>query len=214
MASFNAYEPTLKQLEGGFQENPDDSGNYNGAGELVGTNYGISAKVLESYLSRSITKEDMQNLSWATAREIHKNNYWQVMKADSYNDQAVAELVVDHAINAGTGTAAKLLQQVLNNSFSKNLAVDGVVGPLTLTALNSVNQQDLFRNYATARKNDYENKNKPQFVQVWFNRISTIANKFGISIENSKNTLIVFGAVIAIAALAYMLIKNPTTHNA
>lgn len=213
MAQFQLYEPILKQLEGGYQNNPLDTGNYNNAGINVGTNYGISAKVYETFLNKPVTIADMQAMTWQVAAKIHKTQYWDKMKADSFISQSVAELVVDHAINAGVYKASVLLQQVLNQNFNKNLVVDGIVGNLTIQAVNSVNQTLLFQYYANARIQDYESKNRPEFLNSWLKRVSTIASKFGIAIKDFVSTgyngLFITALILTAITLAYYVKRNP-----
>ena len=59
MAKFDPAYSIVLRLEGGYQNNPADKGNYNSLGDLVGTKYGISAPVLEQWIGRPPTKMDM-----------------------------------------------------------------------------------------------------------------------------------------------------------
>ena len=56
MAEFIPIHNFVIKEEGGYQDMPSDTGNYVD-GVLVGTNYGISAPVLKSYLGRTPSKE-------------------------------------------------------------------------------------------------------------------------------------------------------------
>ncbi|MEO9145073.1 MAG: glycosyl hydrolase 108 family protein [Ginsengibacter sp.] len=109
MADFEiAYKRTAK-IEGGYQDEEDDNGNWTGGakgiGDLVGTNYGITAPELGSYLGRKATIHDMKTLSPATAKLIFKNNYWDPFWGDKINSQEIANDLYDSAVNMGTGTA-------------------------------------------------------------------------------------------------------------
>lgn len=209
MASFNNFIPTLSANEGGYQAMSQDPGNYNSNSKLVGTNHGISAPVLETYLGYPPTAYDMKNLSLTTANQIFKKLYWDVMKGDYIKDQAVAETIIDHGINAGTKTAIKIAQRVLNNSFGNNLTVDGVIGNLTLIAINSVNAKSFFIKYNEARAAYYRSlTNFSTFGNSWLNRIQVISNKFKIFLATSSSGSL--PAIIIIAALVggYILIKK------
>lgn len=212
MASFNNFIPTLSLNEGGYQDIPTDKGNYNSLNELIGTNHGISAPTLETYLGYVPTSFDMQNLSFETANTIFKTMFWDEMQGDSINDQAVAEILIDQGINSNPKTATKMMQRVLNQYFSKNLVVDGILGPNTLNAINSVNSKELFVRYSKAREYYYRSLSQFSiFGHSWLNRIKTIANKFKIYITTSNNGLApitVIGIFSVIAIGSYILIKT------
>ena len=44
MANFNKAIDLILKNEGGYQAHPNDKGNYNSKGQLVGTKYGISGQ--------------------------------------------------------------------------------------------------------------------------------------------------------------------------
>ena len=62
--------------------------------------------------------------------EIFKTMYWDKCKADCINDQAIASALVDFAWHSGVTTAVKKIQQIVK------APIDGIVGPLTLKAIN------------------------------------------------------------------------------
>lgn len=186
MAYFGNFNDTVAQLEGGYQKIKSDPGNYNSRKQLVGTKYGISAPVYEEWIKRVPSENDMRNITKQTANIIFKRNYWDRLKADSIQSQAVAETLVDHGINAGTGAAAKIMQRVLNARFGKNLAVDGVIGPISLRAINSVDADELFVAYNAARIDFYEKINNPNWLSIWKNRVKSIASKFGIDLKKKR----------------------------
>lgn len=209
MASFNSFAPTLSVNEGGYQDIPADRGNYNSNKDLVGTNHGISAPVLERYLGYPPSVFDMKFLSYETAKNIFKSLFWDKMRASQINDQAVAETMVDHGINSSPYRATKIAQQVLNQYFGKTLDPDGILGKNTLAAINSVNPKELFVRYSHAREYYYRSLSQfAIFGHAWLNRITTIANKFQIFLTTSNNGLlpIVFLSVLGIAG--YLLLEN------
>lgn len=170
MAVFNLYTPLLVAVEGGYQALPNDKGNYNSRGELVGTNHGISAKVYEAWIGRVPNVSDMKTITQSIAFEIYKAWYWNKIGASSIKNQSIAELIMDHAVNAGTGAAGKLVQKVLNNQFEYQLAIDGAIGNKTIAAINHVNSKKLYQDLKTARHNFYVNIGGP-FLNVWLNRL-------------------------------------------
>jgi lysozyme family protein len=186
MASFYEFNDTVAELEGGFQKLASDPGNYNSRGELVGTNYGISAPVYEKWLGYPPSEIDMRNLSKTVAKEIFKSQYWHRLSADYINSQMVAETLVDMGINAGTGTAAKIMQRVLNEKFNLRLRVDGAIGPLSVEAINSVDPIALFQEFNAARISYYERLNNQDWLKIWKNRVQAIASKFGIDLKKKQ----------------------------
>ncbi|WP_435415042.1 glycoside hydrolase family 108 protein [Polaribacter aestuariivivens] len=183
MANYYDFKETVQQLEGGFQKIPSDPGNYNSRKELVGTNHGISAPVYESWIGYPPSEIDMRAMSKTIASEIFKTNYWNKLRASEIKNQAVAENLVDHGVNAGTGAATKIMQRVLNKYFNKNLSVDGGLGPITLAAINSVNPLTLFQKYSQYRFEYYSKINNPDWAKIWDNRVFSLAKKFGIVVK-------------------------------
>jgi len=172
MAKFLIFVPLVLDVEKGYQNNSNDSGNYRSDGVRVGTNRGISAKVYESWIGRLPSVADMKAITADIARAIYKAWYWDKLKADSINDQNVANIIVDMAVNSGPGAAGKLLQKTLNKYFQKKLTVDGAIGNLTIQATNSVNGQSLFDKIKEERKQFYLDLNDPTFEDGWLDRLT------------------------------------------
>ncbi len=186
MADFNLYKETALKFEGGYQKLSSDPGNYNSKGELVGTNLGISAKAYESWINRPPTEQEMRAITKEIATNIFKAWYWDAVKASEINSQAVAENIVDHAINAGPGRIGKIVQEILNKYFHKNLVVDGAIGYQTVVAINEVNPTKLFQKISQYRLEYYEAINNTEWIHIWRNRVVSLAKKFSISIEKKK----------------------------
>lgn len=190
MASFETYTPLLQQAEGGFQKSANDPGNYNSLGQLVGTNFGISARFYEGVINRPPSENDMRNLTKATATKLFKTYFWDKVQADKINNQAIANTIVDHHVNAGTGV--KLAQQVLKNRFGYNkMEVDNGMGRITLTAINEVNPAQFVGIYNEARANYYRNIGNPTFINGWLDRLKKFA-------YNNPGTTISTGAILLI----------------
>lgn len=169
-ASFYTYLPLLEAAEGGYQKLVNDSGNYNSLGQLVGTNYGISAPVYENWIGRPPSEQDMRSITKSMANEIYKAWYWDRIGASLIDNQSIANVIVDHAVNAGVGAAGKLVQRVLNNHFGFNLVVDGVIGPQTRSAINRVDPAILHTKIIEAREQFYRDLGGP-WLNVWLNRL-------------------------------------------
>ena len=172
MANFDIAYNIVIGHEGGYQDSPNDiNGNYNSLGQLVGTNFGISAPVYESFLGYPPTKSDMQNMSIDTAKAIYKTRFWDDIKGDQINSQQVANIFFDGRVNHGR-TGTKIMQRILG------VADDGVVGPITLNAINTANPQWLFNQYKAEREAFYNylvdnNAGFSVFLNGWLNRINS-----------------------------------------
>lgn len=113
--------------EGGFTRDRNDPGNWTGGkvglGVLKGTKYGIAANTYGHL--------DIENLTPDDAAGIYVKDYLLPLRADRYGP-ALAYQMFDTAINSGVGRAALLLQEALG------VAQDGVIGPVTLTAVEQL----------------------------------------------------------------------------
>lgn len=198
MANFEVYAPMVKQLEGGYQKNPNDGGNYNSLGQLVGTNFGISARWYESVIGRPPSIADMLQITAAKAKHLFKVYFWDAQGGNEINNQAIANTIVDHEINAGNGVL--LAQQCLNDHFGKHLAEDDAIGPNTIAALNSVDPNRFVPLYNGYREQHYKTRsNSASFVDGWLTRLKSFA------IQNSA--AISMTGVIAVATAGYFIYR-------
>ena len=116
-------------VEGGYVNNPKDPG---GA-----TNHGVTERVAREHGYAG----DMRNLTKDQATQIYAQDY---IKTPGYEpllelSPAVAEELVDSAVNAGPGRASRWFQMSLNalnrgGTDYPDLVVDGRVGPGTIRA--------------------------------------------------------------------------------
>lgn len=136
MANFQQALSLTLQNEGGYQALSADNGNYNSLGQLVGTNFGISAPTYERYLGHPPTVSDMKNMSLDTATAIYQADYWNSESFSSLNSQSIANQLFDINVLQGPGAMAKLAQQALN-AIGISITVDGAFGPATRSAINS-----------------------------------------------------------------------------
>lgn len=124
-SNFAAVMDEVFKHEGGLSMHRGDPGNWTGGrvgvGELRGTNFGIA--------SHAHPDVDIKNLTMAQAREIYRQQYWNPIRGDDL--PAGLDLVtMDPAVNSGVSRGVRWLQQALGG----DVAVDGRVGPQTLSA--------------------------------------------------------------------------------
>lgn len=136
MAKFGPAHKLTSINEGGFTIVPEDSGNWTsgkiGVGNLIGTNFGISAPVLCEFMRKTATIDDMKNLSQDIVEIIYRKNYWNLIHGDEINNQETANSIYDSAVNMGPATAIKLAQKALGLPET---------GKMDATTLNKLNNQ-------------------------------------------------------------------------
>ncbi len=127
------YVTSLIEREGGYTNNPKDSG-----GETI---WGITVQVARAFGYMG----PMVAMSKGVARNIYLDRYWRNPSFDKVNNvsPSVAEELLDTGVNMGPAIAGKFLQRALNllnkgATAYPDITVDGNVGPMTLAALRGL----------------------------------------------------------------------------
>ena len=107
--------------EGGYVNDPTDPG-----GE---TKYGIS--------KRSYPEVDIKNLTVEQARDIYFADWWLPLRCPEIKDDRVAQKYLDTCVNVGKSPGTKILQKAVT-AAGMMVMPDGIIGPRTLAAVNSV----------------------------------------------------------------------------
>lgn len=161
----------ILRIEGGYQNMPDDNGNYTPCGTLAGTKYGVSAVAYSTWVGRCATESEMRNLTESTAFDFYA---WYFDRYNNFQiqDQMLFELSANNTMGSPTA-AAKVEQRVLNRLGSYNLAVDGARGPLTIAALNEEARRNLPRLYDAIRAEwiEYLRSLNSRFFAGWMVRM-------------------------------------------
>ena len=160
--------------EGGYQNDPVDTGNWlNGIN--YGTKWGITPHTLQAYFPQLLSDPNcVRNLDMATAISCYQQGYWKPLYGE-INDQNVASKLFDLGVLFGVGTATKILQVVLAGGIS--VVADGVFGPITLAKVNAYDG-DLVAAYKVAMLNhcmDVVNRNPAdaKYLTGWTRRIQS-----------------------------------------
>jgi lysozyme family protein len=124
------------QHEGGFVHHAQDPG---GA-----TKFGITRETLSRVRRRPATIEDVRALTRAEAVAVYRRLYWDAVRGDDL-PPGLDLAVFDLAVNSGPARAVRMLQTVLG------VAVDGIVGPVTLEAAWQAEPADTIRRLTRAR---------------------------------------------------------------
>lgn len=181
MANFEKSQKIVGINEGGYQDDPRDTGNYY-MGNLIGTNWGISAATLGGFLGRIPSKAEMVNLSRNTAEQILKANYWTKNNFDALQNQSVATLIYDGAVHHGTNEMRFLMEKALN-ILKRPMSYYEVFTAQGIKLLNRLNQKELFSIIKSVRTEKYKQSSKKQYINGWLNRLARIKyyadNSFG-----------------------------------
>lgn len=144
MSNFERCISLVLGHEGGFTRDSRDRGNWTtgivGQGELKGTKYGISAMAYPDL--------DIKNLTYEDAVDVYEYDYWLPLRCEEM-PLPVAYLTLDNAVNAGRRRAAQWLQR------SVGVKADGVIGDITLSAVEKANQRDLIGEIAAYKIHHY-----------------------------------------------------------
>lgn len=179
-------------FEGGYVNDPADRG-----GE---TNYGITYNTLNSAKTKGWIpfNATIHNIQLEHAKIIYKKGYWDVVQADSL-PHPLDLIMFDSAVNHGPGAAVKLLQKSLNALLRyTELKVDGIIGPLTLRAINDyvglgstpgtppnsnirylcidvlLNRVELYSSIVN------NNRSQEKFLRGWLNRVFKLKQQAGL----------------------------------
>ena len=146
--------------EGGFTNNPNDSG---GA-----TNFGITIGDYSRWLGRPATISEVQNMTVTEAGGIYERYYWSPLGLGAVDLPGVATAIFDQSVLNGLGFL-KTIQSLLG------VESDGEMGPITVAAINAQNQADLIERIISERTLHYRaivaaNPKDAEFLAGWENR--------------------------------------------
>jgi lysozyme family protein len=148
----------LMHHEGGYSNNPADAG-----GE---TKYGIS--------KRSYPHLDIKKLTLDQARQIYFCDFWLKDSYEKIDDENIAIKLFDLAVNMGIPQANKLIQRALRAAGAQVIE-DGIIGAITLKAINNADSTDLLAALKSEAAGYYRlianiNPSQQAFITGWLNR--------------------------------------------
>ena len=157
------FEECLRHVllhEGGFSNHPEDPG---GA-----TNLGCTKETWERWVGHPCTIDDIRNLRISDVSPLYRETYWDKARCGSL-PAGVDYIVFDAAINSGPGRAVKFLQE------GAGVPADGLIGPQTLAAVQSIVVQDLIEIYCNKRLAFLQElKTWPTFGRGWGRRVEEV----------------------------------------
>ncbi len=170
MAQCKELLPFILSWEGGYVNDPDDLGGATNKGVTIATwrqvGYDKTGDgVIDVDDLRQLTDEDVMT-------RVLKPHYWDRWRADQIEDQAIANICVDWCWCSGRHAITRV-QKLLG------VKPDGIVGQITLAAINSASPLPLFMKIKQDRRFFLEgicrsrSKNR-KFLKGWLRRLDAI----------------------------------------
>lgn len=162
MANIDKLLPIVSKWCGGYVNDPTDNGGP--------TNRDITLATFRSVYGQHMTIEDLKRMTDNQWRYILKTRYWDRWRADEIINQSIANILVQWVIGSGIH-GIKKPQRILG------VKADGIVGPVTLAAVNSADPKVLFDKLWNARKEHFEsivrvNPTQKKYLKGWLNRLN------------------------------------------
>jgi lysozyme family protein len=158
------FEPAVEVVlahEGGLSDHPADPGGL--------THWGVSLRFARAYLRRhghraldildidgdgDVDADDIRAMPKEGAAKVYRHAFWDAYGYGRLVDQAVATKLFDTCVNVGPGRA-HLLAQFAATACGKYADADGVLGPLTVKAINACDPHAFLRAYVSEQTNLY-----------------------------------------------------------
>lgn len=195
MASYESAIPYIQKAEGGLSKATTDTASLNPSPYVYKgvkgwhTNRGITwgtFKMLAPKVGYVVSQENFINMPDNVWLGIYKTGYWNDMKGDLYNSQAIANAVVDFAWASGGGGARK--------SLSKYLLSKGITASDSTSIANGFNilvqkegEEKIFSELIEHRKKFFKSLNQPANEKGWLSRMETLRQE-GLSLVNKGAT--------------------------
>ena len=166
MADITKLTDLILKWEGRFVNDPADKG---GA-----TNMGVTLATWKQvgYDKDGDNDIDVEDIKLLTKNDFNKvlKIYWDRWQADKILNQSIANILVDWVWGSGKWGII-IPQRILG------VTADGIVGNVTISALNNKDQEQLFSDIFKERVrflNDIVKYNKSQkkFIKGWMNRLN------------------------------------------
>lgn len=154
MAEFTQAFQLMIANEGGYGNDPDDPGGetYKGVARKIFSKWDGWTKVdilkRQSGFPANLDKDPelQQNVA-----DFYRVTFWDKINGDQITNQNVANSIFDFGVNAGSGTSGSLAQMVVGAK------PDGVIGPDSISAINSFDPDYFLASFTVAKIARYVN---------------------------------------------------------
>lgn len=111
-STMDRFEKALAYVlenEGPYSNDPRDPG---GA-----TQFGIILTEYQDFLGKTLTPDDVKNMSLDTAKAIYQKKFWGPLHAQGYAFDSTATAIFDTAVNKGLGGCKVILEDTFQKKF-------------------------------------------------------------------------------------------------
>lgn len=170
MANIDKLAPFILRWEGGFVNDPVDKGGATNMGVTIGTWRSVG---YDKDGDGDIDVDDLHLLDKEDVIErVLRPHYWNRWRADEILNQSVANILVDWVWASGTH-GIKRPQHILG------VTPDGIVGPKTLAAVNSMDPMELHFRIKNGRIKFIDeicqrDPSQERFRKGWMSRINAL----------------------------------------
>jgi lysozyme family protein len=128
----------------------------------------------QGIFKRSYPHLDIKNLTRDQAKQIYFVDFWAKCKCENIDDDNIATKFFDLAVHMGIPQAVKLIQRALRAAGTQVIE-DGIIGPITLKAINEADSTDLLAALKSEAAGYYRlianaNPTQQKFIDGWLNR--------------------------------------------
>jgi lysozyme family protein len=149
-------------FEGGYFDDPTNLSSS--------SKFGITLPQLKNYLGREVTKDELRDLPLTVAREVYRKLFLQSVSPIS--SIAVKATYLCMAVNLGSARALAITQTAIGKASGNPIPPDGVLGPLTIALVNSLDPDLLVENMACEWARYYWSlPNFERFRAGWLKRV-------------------------------------------
>jgi lysozyme family protein len=133
------------------------------------TKWGIIQKSWRKYTGLPVSEADIKAITEEEARDFYKEMYILAPRFFEITNSHLSELVIDCGVNHGVKQAAKWIQ------IAAGVKKDGVIGPVSLYAINHGDPLRFFMDVLSSRIRLYgrlvtKNRSQAVFAAGWNNR--------------------------------------------
>ena len=163
MADFEKILKDTINCEGGFVL-------HDVAGDRGGQTYaGIARRRHPAWPGWQLIDEGRTDGCGTMVEAFYYQKFWRPIHGDLITNDRIAAATFDFAVNAGPTTSIRAAQRVVE------VGVDGLMGPITLAAINASEPESFLDAFALARLRHYAgicnvDRSQAKFLLGWVNR--------------------------------------------